>query len=71
MRDAFFVILVVIQNVDKMEKKKMLLSVTYESDAETRDEINDDEAKLLEYLEELVESDHHERFNVKFKRLRL
>lgn len=49
----------------------MLLSVTYETDSETREEINNDEATLLNYLEELVEADHHARFNLKFKRLRL
>ena len=71
MRGVFFVSLVEIQNVVNMEKRKMLLSVTYESDSETRGEINDDETNLLNYLEELIDSDYHERFKLKLKRLRL
>ena len=55
-----------------MEKHKMLVSVTFETDSETKGELIDDENRIVDYLEELIDSDYHERFGIiKLKRIRL
>jgi hypothetical protein len=61
-----------VQNVDNMEKHKMLISVTFETDSETKGELIDDENRIIDYLEELIDSDYHDRFEkIKLKRIRL
>jgi len=49
----------------------MLISVTYDSDSETKGEIRDDENNILNYIEELLESDYHERFKIRVKKIQL
>jgi hypothetical protein len=55
-----------------MKKVKMLVSVTYETDSETKSEIRNDEKQLIDYLEALVDSDFHDMFGrIKFKKITL
>lgn len=64
------------QNVDDMGRRYLKVLVSYNSEdsdtnvTQTKKELREEEKRVIEYLRELIESDFHERYKLKVKKIK-